>query len=132
MENVQDILEALGQAELLGGAPTAPAAAAEPQCRPAGGLFAETPPVAPGRPAKRLRADTRVPASHTVTETELSPPQRTIMGLLVDGAMATDDLCESSLLPAGVVMAEMTFLQIRGLVRRNADGSFQLATPRHV
>ncbi len=132
VENVQDILEALGQAELLGGAPTAPAAAAEPQCRPAGGLFAETPPVAPGRPAKRQRADTRVPASHTVTETELSPPQRTIMGLLVDGAMATDDLCESSLLPAGVVMAEMTFLQIRGLVRRNADGSFQLATPRHV
>ena len=131
VENVRDILEALGQLELLGGSPTAPASTESPGRGPDAGMFAELPPPTTGRPAKRRRADPQSPALHPAAEMELSPPQRTIMGLLVEGAMATDDLCEKSLLPAGVVMAEMTFLQIRGLVRRNPDGLFELAGPRN-
>lgn len=132
VENVQDILEALGQLELLGDGHTAPESANAPQRPPAASMFADSPPPAAGRSAKRDRAAALVPAPHTAAaEIELSPPQRTIMGLLVEQPMATDELCERSLLPAGVVMAEMTFLQIRGLVRRNPDGSFELAAPRN-
>lgn len=53
--------------------------------------------------------------------------QRQIMeALRQDGGhgCSVDDLCEQTHLPAAVVMAELTMLQIRGLVHRTADHRF--------
>jgi len=116
VEDLQDVLDALGDVGRVLTPATAPAAP-EPI---AADLFshavvdAATPPLQP--PASAPSAPLPVAA--------LTPVQAKIVGAL-DGASANvDDICDRAGLPAAVVMAELTLLQIRGTVVRLPGNCF--------
>lgn len=54
-----------------------------------------------------------------------SGPQQKILAAVSDKVPAgVDEICQETQLPAAVVMAELTMLELRGIVRRTAEHSF--------
>ena len=106
VEDLQDVLDGLGDVgRVLTSA--APNVAAEP---PADSLFASIEKAAPPAPLAPVPT--------------LTPAQAKIIAALDGNSASTDDICERSGLPASVVLAELTLLQIRGMIRRLPGSRF--------
>ncbi len=119
VENVQDILQALGQGDLAATGPAEPRAESAPIPSPRDAVA--------GRPPQAGESAAPLRARRSGEDANLTAPQRKIFEALRSGPSGVDSLCEICSLPASVVVAELTFLQIRGLVRRGADQTYQPA-----
>ncbi len=123
VENVTDILEGLGHRELLGEA--AGESAAPAGMFPAAGRRSPAPvePKIEEAPQPDMKQSSGGGSAEPAPpDNQLTGVQRTILTALKKQAMAPDDICETCELPAGVVIAEITFLQIRGLIKRDTHG----------
>ncbi len=58
---------------------------------------------------------------------ELNPEQRRLMQLLQDGSVPVDTLSEAMQQPPGCVLAQLTMLEVKGLIRRLPGGKFSAA-----
>ena len=68
------------------------------------------------------------PGSGTITELPdgLQGDERLLAELLLDGPMYTDAVVEESQLPAGRVLASLTLLEVKGIIRRTGNKRFEL------
>ena len=57
----------------------------------------------------------------------LEPDQRRLMELLQDGAVPVDTLSEALQQPPGCVLAQLTLLEVKGMIRRLPGGKFAAA-----
>jgi predicted Rossmann fold nucleotide-binding protein DprA/Smf involved in DNA uptake len=69
------------------------------------------------------------PAAATESEPQellFSAPQEKILAAIGNGAdSGLDELCQQTSLPASVVMAELTMLELRGVIRRTPRQTFE-------
>ncbi|MGC8551577.1 MAG: DNA-processing protein DprA [Phycisphaerae bacterium] len=56
----------------------------------------------------------------------LTPTQQTLVAVIKSGSHDVDSVCEASGLPAGVVIAELTLLEISGVLTRTASRGYTL------
>ena len=124
VENVEDILRGIGQGALVDHAGTERQG---PSDRPGdmetgGHGNAET------RRHGKWTTETgnQKQAASRADPTPMTLPQRKIFDALSREPLDVDSLCENCALPPSVVVAELTFLQIRGLVRRGRDQRYAL------
>ncbi|MEI8194517.1 MAG: DNA-processing protein DprA, partial [Phycisphaerae bacterium] len=120
VEGLDDILSALGDTgtALARAQQKAAALAAKPAAAQSGDLFAAGP-ATPKSPAATKPA--------TLDLERFTKVQQKILVALENDrgdGLAVDDLCGSTDLPASVVMAELTMLQIRAAVSRAAGNRF--------
>ncbi len=119
VESVDDILSGLGRTDLI---------------NPASGDGADC---APDKPNKRIIPAIGAPPhpdipqhAHTENDTlqpaELTAPQKRIVECFAGIALDVDELCDRTDLPPAVIMAELTFLEISGVVRRQPDRRYIL------
>ena len=149
VENVEDIMLALGQGELLGQTSDEAAPGGKAINQPSKTIKRGTPLFTAGDTGRNSsengrwnnsvefaakEASTRQSKNKVATDGPVGPtindltgPQQTLVRTLGKQMMGLDDLCERSLLQANVVMAELTFLQIRGIVQRNAESLFTVS-----
>ncbi|NNM85420.1 MAG: DNA-protecting protein DprA [Phycisphaerales bacterium] len=95
------------------------------------------PAVSAALPANKT-ASQRTPAPHAAAEGSpqshepappqrtLTPTQQTLVAVIKDGSHDVDSVCEASGLPAGVVIAELTLLEISGVLTRTASRGYTL------
>jgi DNA processing protein len=107
VEDLQDILDNLGDVGTALTPAATPAVEAAPA--PTASLFADPPAPAVAAPAPIAT---------------LTPAQAKIIAALDGDSANVDDICDRSTLPAAVVMAELTLLQIRGTVQRLPGNRF--------
>jgi DNA processing protein len=123
VENLDDVLNALGDTG------TALARAQKKTAEPVEGLFVP-PPTATRGPAQAPGAETSVadvpPAGLRFTQVQ----EKLLAALESDpgDGLAIDELCGRTELPASVVMAELTVLQIRAAVKRIRGSRFARRT----
>jgi DNA processing protein len=110
VESVGDILECLGD---VGTALKGETQKAKLEAQNGGGEL--------GRPPLAL---TREEEGERVLEEKFTSVQEKILAVMNGEAVAVDDIVEGTRLPAGVVMAELTMLQIRGAVVRVGGNRF--------
>jgi DNA processing protein len=124
IENVGDIVEALGDVGRFLNTGEKPSRAGNPIHIPARPARSSVPKAAQasakatapsGLPFTPQTSNPSTPAMPTVP---LTPAQRSIIDTLQSGKHSADDLCDHTRLPASVVIAELTLLQIRGKVQR--------------
>lgn len=156
VESANDILATLGLLTADPAAATVSAAEAEvPSARPFAGRrqSSSAEPESPDKLRRRPAADNRhedptgqhtshrgkqkkspevstVPAETDVPPepTLFSAPQEKILSAIGGKEpLGIDALCQETALPAAVVMAELTMLELRGLIRRTADRTFTRA-----
>jgi DNA protecting protein DprA len=156
VESANDILATLGLLTADPAAATVSAAEAEvPSARPFAGRrqSSSAEPESPDKLRRRPAADNRhedptgqhtshrgkqkkSPEVSTVpVETDVPPeptlfsaPQEKILSAIGGKEpLGIDALCQETALPAAVVMAELTMLELRGLIRRTADRTFTRA-----
>ncbi len=117
VESVDDILRGLGQADLIN--PPADQIAVASASR--------------GTERKRssLRKEAHLYSQAAPTEidtppAELTAPQKRIVACFSGESLDVDELCASANLPPAVIMAELTFLEISGILRRQPDRRYIL------
>ena len=128
VESADDILRGLGQTDLI-----------HPAEGEDTGLPAEAMPRfgrrQPGPAMRNTEMDTPTDAKPELeprTPTELTAPQKRIIGCFAGESMDVDELCVSADLPAAVIMAELTFLEISGVLRRQSDRRYILNPERNL
>ena len=124
VENVEDILRGIGQGELVDHAGTQRQG---PRDR-SGDTETRGRGDAASHQHGKWTADTgnQKQGTSRTDPTAMTVPQRKIFDALGREPLDVDSLCENCALPASVVVAELTFLQIRGLVRRGRDQRYAL------
>ena len=124
VENVEDILRGIGQGALVDHAGTERQG---PSDRP-GGMETGGHGNAETRRHGKWTTETgnQKQAASRADPTPMTLPQRKIFDALSREPLDVDSLCENCALPPSVVVAELTFLQIRGLVRRGRDQRYAL------
>ena len=128
VESARDILESLGlvTTESEPDGPAVPAAIAANAA----------PPVSVGSSASRSTSPAatsrhEVPSAPATRESEsqqplFSAPQEKILAAIGAGPdVGLDELCQNTSLPAAVVMAELTMLELRGVIRRTPRQTFE-------
>ena len=124
VESVDDILRGIGQSDLITTVdPEALAAAPKPR---------------PGRSGVAQRAESNLYSSagtvdsdpSTSPQAELTAPQKRIVACFTGESLDVDELCASAGLPPAVIMAELTFLEISGVLRRQPDRRYTLGGRR--
>lgn len=80
-------------------------------------------------PAKKLidKAEDRSYIDAKNNWDALDPEQRQLMELLSGGAVPVDTLAEAMQRPPGIVLAQLTLLEVKGLIRRAPGGKFTVA-----
>ncbi len=117
VESVDDILRGLGQTDLIH--PPADEMAAEMSKRRPGRRRAATP-EEPNLYAPSAATETHTPAM------QLTAPQQRIVACFSGESLDVDELCATSQLPPAVIMAELTCLEISGILRRQPDRRYIL------
>ncbi len=90
-------------------------------------VIASLPPEKPQLPA--LEPPRKAPLVKIVRVREdimLTPEQKVITDLLLDGAKTNDQLIQESQFSAAEVMTQLTLLEVSGAIFRNADGRMEL------
>ncbi|MGC9260800.1 MAG: DNA-processing protein DprA [Phycisphaerae bacterium] len=119
VESVDDILRGLGQTDLINSVESdnvdsAPGRRSEPKLR----AFA-----APVNRDALLRPNA---ANDALPSAELTAPQKRIVACFTGESLDVDELCAVVDLPPAVIMAELTFLEISGVIRRQPDRRYVL------
>ncbi|MGC8540110.1 MAG: DNA-processing protein DprA [Phycisphaerae bacterium] len=123
VESVDDILRGIGQSDLI--TPAGPEAlAAAPKRRSARKVAASGAESNLYSPSGREHPD-----ANTSPQTELTAPQKRIVACFTGESLDVDELCASAGLPPAVIMAELTFLEISGVLRRQPDRRYTLNAP---
>ena len=123
VESVDDILRGIGQSDLITTADPE-AVAAAPKRRTA------RKPAASGAESNLYSPSGREhPDSNTPPQAELTAPQKRIVACFTGESLDVDELCASAGLPPAVIMAELTFLEISGVLRRQPDRRYTLNAP---
>ncbi len=123
VESVDDILRGIGQSDLITTADPE-ALAAAPKRRTA------RKPAASGAESNLYSPSGREhPDANTSPQTELTAPQKRIVACFTGESLDVDELCASAGLPPAVIMAELTFLEISGVLRRQPDRRYTLNAP---
>lgn len=117
VESVDDILRGLGQADLIN--------------PPADQIAVASASRGTGRKRSALRKEAHLYSQAAPTEidtpsAELTAPQKRIVACFSDESLDVDELCASASLPPAVIMAELTFLEISGILRRQPDRRYIL------
>ncbi len=123
VESVDDILRGIGQSDLITTADPE-AVAAAPKRRTG------RKPAASGAESNLYSPSGREhPDSNTPPQAELTAPQKRIVACFTGESLDVDELCASAGLPPAVIMAELTFLEISGVLRRQPDRRYTLNAP---
>jgi DNA processing protein len=115
VENAEDILTALGQSKLVSPSPKTATESAR-----------TTTSEAPDRSAASGNVTDVSKKSGQAAEIpmDLTGPQKKLLEACSGSPHDVDELCEISGLPASVVVSELTFLQIKGMIKRAGDQRF--------
>ena len=132
VESAADILDSLGLPALVPNPTAPPAIPTQPQS-----LFdtkiesAASSPRASAAPRQR-KSSAPFPIVVSSSESQspsFSAPQEKILAAIGNGSDSSlDELCQNTSLPAAVVMAELTMLELRGVIRRTPRQTFEKIT----
>ena len=118
VESVDDILRGLGQTDLIQ-APAADGDVLPALPRRSGRKSAAT--IANGNLySQSSNSDGAAPPA------ELTAPQKRIVACFSGESLDVDELCATAQLPPAVILAELTFLEISGILRRQPDRRYIL------
>ena len=126
VESVDDILRGIGHSDLITTADPE-AVTAAPKRRTA---RAPSAPVAESNLYSSSASGNS--DSNTPPQAELTTPQKRILACFTGESLDVDELCASAALPPAVIMAELTFLEISGVLRRQPDRRYTLNPERSV
>jgi DNA processing protein len=126
VESADDILRGLGHTELIQSATPADDSAPPEQSRRSSARSAGKQPV-----QERLYASASEDSAADVNNPpELTAVQKQIVACFTGQPLDVDDLCNAAALPPAVIMAELTFLEIAGAIRRQPDRRYVLNPAR--